>query len=190
LKHTSRQEFDAKFAALLNSSSSSGSAFPTITHYLKIYKLDGFYSSSDILAEAYIRGVKTVESGVSFQNVPAWVRRTCINIIRELSRRHKRYQLITDSQLANIASTSTSSYELLDSWDENIRNDVRNSFMQIDPQDQEILHLRLILDLSWQEVCEYLQKKGEITSVPSVRKRGQRALMRLRKAYNQISEVD
>jgi RNA polymerase sigma factor (sigma-70 family) len=44
----------------------------------------------DILAEVYIRALRTIESGRTIRNLSAWVRTTSMNVVRELYRAEDR----------------------------------------------------------------------------------------------------
>jgi DNA-directed RNA polymerase specialized sigma24 family protein len=41
----------------------------------------------DVLSEVYIRGLKTIKSGKPIHDLPAWVRTTSLNVVRELYRK-------------------------------------------------------------------------------------------------------
>ena len=56
--------------------------------------------------------------------------------------------------------------------------------------DLEILFLRIVKGLSWAEVrCHYLEKNQDL-SVSSLRKRGQRALTKLRQSFFAVKQIE
>jgi DNA-directed RNA polymerase specialized sigma24 family protein len=143
----------------------------------------------EIFIEAYLRGVEYTSSTGEIIHLPkAWMRRTAFNIIREYSRNQRRYrQVAFDETIENrIASPPDHREALLEvgSPDEEIQA-VLDSMAALDPEDCRLIYLRTIEGLSWQQVREELRKLGHPPiSRAALRKRGQRALERLRAEYH------
>ena len=57
---------------------------------------------------------------------------------------------------------------------------VRVALEKLNPQDSQILNLRFGRELSWDEIPPYLKHDGKPPSTSAARKRGSRALQRLR----------
>jgi DNA-directed RNA polymerase specialized sigma24 family protein len=175
-----KQGFDIEFTGLMGASQQS--TLMAFTRRLLIqFHLDQLYSENDVLNEVYLRGVKQIESGTEIKLPSAWIKRTAFNVIRELSRTQKRYE---SAELDQLPALEQPSALTLDFPDESDVRQLLASFKTLSKSDQEILQLRLINNLSWQEVSQRLEARtGTLQDIQSLRKRGERALRRLRKEY-------
>ena len=92
MKNCDRHAFDREFHLMLTSGSSEGcSMLAFIGRTLTQFRLNNSYNPSYILNDAYMRGIKFIESGGRIDNPLAWTRSTAYNIIRELSRELKKF---------------------------------------------------------------------------------------------------
>ncbi len=158
------------------------------------FNLDSIYTEVDILNEAYIRGVSLIlKSGTAINNPLAWLRTTTWNIVRELSRSHQRYQRVAydellESQKLRLELASMPSEDSLIS-DEVVELNIQailSSFHELTSREQIIIQLKAMQGLSWKEVSQHLVKLGEEEQTEAaLRKRGQRAMERLRQLYHQ-----
>ncbi|NJO65247.1 MAG: hypothetical protein HC836_46240 [Richelia sp. RM2_1_2] len=103
-----RQTFDAEFQTLLfPGSSSAHSTLTFVLHSLTQFNLSQSYSVTEILIEAYLRGVKKIETGEYIENPLAWIRSTSYNIIRELSKERKKlYQLEEEYKIESLIDSN------------------------------------------------------------------------------------
>ncbi len=164
-----------------------------IRRTLRQFNLNDIYTEIDIFNEAYLRGVSLTKTGTAINSPNAWMRKTAFNVIRELSRRCRREQSVVYNQLAKIDQVESEVASGLkeDSLvsDQVIETDIQAvllSLQELDLKDSRIIQLRTIQELSWKEVSQHLVELGEeVQSEAALRKRGQRAMERLRQLYHQ-----
>ncbi len=131
----------------------------------------------DVVPEVYIRGTKLIASGVDIKNPGAWIRRTAYNVIREMSRKQQKEQAnseLIELQVAPENCEETNEIEL---------NILKQSLQNLSDKDRQILELRFFQNLSWKQVVTYLASQGETLTEANARKKGQRAVQRLKKAF-------
>ncbi|NEO94288.1 MAG: sigma-70 family RNA polymerase sigma factor [Moorea sp. SIO3G5] len=142
----------------------------------------------DVIHETYLRGIKLLESGEEIKNSRAWIRKTSLNVIREMSRKQKKEQSwdsnLIERQLAPEASNSFSSEN---SKDEDLRV-LELALKKLEPKDNKLIVLRHIEGLSWRQVVSHLASQGEYLTEASARQRGNRSLKRLRKIFFELKK--
>jgi DNA-directed RNA polymerase specialized sigma24 family protein len=114
------------------------------------------------------------------------MRRTAYNIIRECKRDRQRYSALAFDELMDQGSPIRSTAEGVDSTTiANSISAVLKALETLSPGDRSLIQWKIVEGLSWQEVQARLVTEGE-DPVPqaTLRKRGQRALERLRRAYH------
>lgn len=187
-KNTDQQMFDLEFEALLNSSSHSGrSLISWLEMQLRFFNLNSIYSVNDILSEAYIRGTRFINTGQKIVKPLAWIKYTCLNIIREISRSQQKIKIFepaTESGLELLSTLTNENSFYLEAENEMELNVLLQSFEELSLREQTILILRVVDNLSWEQVGEHLTVIEEkFQSTTTLRKQGQRALSRLRKIF-------
>jgi DNA-directed RNA polymerase specialized sigma24 family protein/predicted nucleic acid-binding protein len=177
-----RFKFDTEFVELLDSGSSSGRLmFAFVRRELRNFHLDRLYQEAFILNEAYIRGVQRIATGEVIRNLSAWFRATAYNIVRELSREHKRSAPL-EEDISEVQQPVISPEHLKDEF-----LTLRMVFQMLPPQDQQLLNLKIVEERSWKEISDILRKEGHGDHTEAaLRKRKERALIRLRKKYHAI----
>ena len=157
-----------------------------IKRSLRQFHLDS-RQEGDILNEAYLRTRKQIEGGTKINNIPAYLRGVCLNIIREDDRQNRRDKDLSKRLINNdppIASPPTP-------LDEDIPNPgiemLLESWEKLSPAEREILILRIVKGLSWKDVTSVLNSKPENQNNPlsesTVRQRGSRTLRKLRQWF-------
>jgi len=162
---------------------------PFIKRVLKQFQLYSYYEERDIFLEAYARAVKKIEAGGVIDKIPAWFKTTSYNIIRELNKDKNRQQsLIT--RLANSGQIiGDNVYQIPEHIiDSNVKL-LTKSLKELNSKDRIVLKLRIIYNLSWKEIGDYLVERGqEVDNNPKLeqrlRQRGNRAMKRLRRIYH------
>lgn len=173
---------------LLDPSSQEGKAFfLVIQRRLRQYRLDGATSVLDVSSEAYLRAHLLISSGKTIQNVRAWFMVTALNIIREISRSavKERYLAQKTAYLPYQADRIDEIAEL-ELFIKN-RDLLAEALKSLSAEEKKIINLRVLRGLAWSDVRDQLNEVGDIT-VATVRKRGSRALSKLKAAYLSISE--
>ena len=155
------------------------------------FNLDQDYSPASILGEAYFRATEKIRNGEVINNVPAFLNRVAFNIIREKRRCHSRIDKIDKK---HIEISKTNLHESIDSFSsayksEEVEN-LQAALHQISQDDLEILVLRIVKGLSWDEVRDHYLKKNQDLPVSRLRKRGQRALTKLRQSFFAVKQTE
>jgi hypothetical protein len=176
-----RFKYDEEFLELLRPQSSSGRLlFAFIARNLRAFHLQSFYNEAYILNESYIRGAILLHDGGEIRILPAWLNKTCYNIIRELQREQTRTQTLDDymleTQISPIAPESLEVELML----------LSKAFEHLELKDQRLLNLKIIHGFSWKKIHEIFKEEGigNFTE-QALRKRKERALIRLRKQYHE-----
>lgn len=140
----------------------------------------------EVLGEVWVRGIKAIKAGTKIKNPGAWIRKVSYYILVEEVRRlqvEKRASVSFDSIESRFLVEPVSS--------ENDETEtcyllLRQAVHNLKQEDQKIITLRYFQGLSWEEIREVLISEGiEVKSVAVLRKRGQRAIERLRGKYLQ-----
>ncbi|MEJ6488057.1 sigma-70 family RNA polymerase sigma factor [Nostoc punctiforme UO1] len=159
---------------------------------LRQFNMTNNYSPDEIIIETISRWNKKTKKGEQVPNVEAWMKLTALNCIRELYRQDNR---VTTSMRVNLhdpstfetnpsllqaviaASETTTEEEGEDRWQQ-----VREVMSKLPEDKRELLELRIIEELSWNEVASHYAAQGKNVKVATLRKRGERALEGLREA--------
>lgn len=180
-----RQRFDSEVRSILQvGSSDSYSLFSFIRRIITQFHLQGVVDVADIVNESYLRGIKLVGNGKRIHRPLAWLRSTSYNIVRELSREWDARRQVSPDFIEEVIVQDSPMTEI--ECEEHLKL-VWDAFEKLSRQDQEILRLRMIENLSWQEVGDYLANKGETnTHGNTLRSQGHRATKHLREQYHQL----
>lgn len=174
------ERFFEEFQVLLDSGSPSGiSMLAFIKRNLKQYNLNDCYTADEILSDAFMRGVERIQRGEGIENPLAWMRATALNIIRERSRSNIRMLPLEESwlELLDDAAVEIDEEEFAKEcqW-------VKTALSMLNPDEQELLRLKVYDNLSWREIAERHHNQGFVdVSETTLRKRKERILKRLRK---------
>ena len=160
---------------------------PQIKRRMQQYHLSPQYHSYEIFTEAYLRIVKRIEAGEIIDSLPASLKITILRITQEYSRKQK-----SQRNLKKKLETTTDIFEEISICDDEIESNLlklQAALKQLRPQELLILRLRVVEGFSWSEIGDYLARSGEAKeNTPNlrsvVRKKGHRALQRLRKYFS------
>jgi RNA polymerase sigma factor (sigma-70 family) len=146
-----------------------------IKRFFDQYELDSYYQTHEVLNKSFLR----VEMRKRIENIPnieAWFRGTAFNIIRQYARKRSRETLIPNEIYEEIPDlNSNSNAEDIEEY-----KPLREAFLQLPTEKQELLSLRFVRGLSWNEIADFYRERGEKVSAATLRKRHQRALNTLR----------
>lgn len=181
------RKFNATFEEIVARESSSAlSIFPFIRSKLIQFNLQRRYDEIAILQEVYARTVAKILDGREITNHYAWIRSVAFRYIRELSRKHSRNVNIDAPILELLVPTVG-----IDNIDGEFLTDemlkIRRAFRELSAEEQLLLSLKAVQDLSWAEIQKIwiAEGYGEI-SLAALRKRKERALSHLRKLYHSL----
>jgi RNA polymerase sigma factor (sigma-70 family) len=149
---------------------------------LQQYKLLGKYEPDDILNDAISRLDKAVKSDKIIYNVVPWLRQTGLNIINELSREQNKYRII-DSPNLDLEQILSSEQNNQKNDDSELDMQLYQSLQLLDSDDRKLVTLRFYQQLSWQDIVRKLAEENIYISETVLRKRGSRALEKLRKIF-------
>lgn len=156
---------------------------------LRRFGLKNAYSISDVINEAYVRGIDSVHAGKIIVNPLAWLRTTCFNVIRELSRQQKKTVELNEEKHQD----ALLSYQH-DNDDENELAHKRKrmtylnaAFQKLSPLDQRLLTLKVEQGLPWAKIAIILEQEG-FGQIPlhTLRKRKSRVQGKLRQQVQSL----
>jgi RNA polymerase sigma factor (sigma-70 family) len=153
---------------------------------LKLLQLRGV-EPSEVLHEVWLCGIQAIEAGRPINNPKAWIRTVAYRILIKEVRRLK------PEKIASVSFDTIEPYALVglntlnnNDESENCYQVLWQSICKLNQEDKMLIILRFFRKLSWEEIREVLISDGiEVTNVAVLRKRGQRALERLRNKYHQ-----
>jgi RNA polymerase sigma factor (sigma-70 family) len=181
------QQFNEAIYVLLKANTAhSRSLLAYIRRTLWQYNLDKRFSATDIFIEAYVRGVQYLLSSTekTIKKPSAWMRITVLNVIREKSREGKKSVPLT----WEIESRTFDPEPEVDAGNEGSFLAVIQAFNNLNHDERKIIQLRYFENMKWDEVREKIGDANLTTA--TVRKRGQRALGRLREEFHKIKPTD
>lgn len=141
------------------------------------------WEEKDLLIEACIRAVGWIEENCEeIRHPTSFLRQVILNILREEVRKNvRREKMIHELKVEQFDD------EVVDSDDEHQRalEHLHDSLKKLSSKDRVLIELRFVEKLSYKEIQEYLQERGEnIPQLDALRQQMSRALKRLRREYN------
>lgn len=158
----------------------------SFSRWLRQYKLSALYSPSYVINEAYLRGQSAVNKGIRIHNYVAWIRRTGFNVIRELYRIQLKF-VSPDTEFVQ-----PNNDEVIEEFNSDFDIDrelmrVKLAFQMLTPEDQEILNMKIVDGFSWEDIRREFNLRGLNLKTSTLRKRKERALIRLRDHYHRFT---
>jgi len=186
-KERNRQKFDRAIKPLFDGTDDNASNFlASITRQLYQFGLGKTYDAREIIAEAYTRGVKSIdESGKTINNPLGWMRRTCLNVIREFKREQER----ADNPRIDKLPWSPGGVVFSELIFEEDLLTIQNAVQQLSAEEQDLLFQRVIEGLSWKEIGRNIRdSNGKPLKEGTARQRGARSLSKLRQIYEALRD--
>jgi RNA polymerase sigma factor (sigma-70 family) len=150
---------------------------------LRQYRLLGKYEPDEILHEAISRLSKANQVGKKVYNVSAWLRTTGLRIVNEISREETRCRII-DNQNFDFEEFMLDERSLqTECEDSELYKRLNQALLELEPEDRKLLRMRYYRHLSWQDITEKFLEEGVEISTEALRKRGSRAIAKLRKVF-------
>lgn len=184
------KEFNDKIKELLHPESDDGIAvFVFIRQRLWQFHLNGSYDIAYVVNEAYIRAHKLIHSGKDpIKSLPAWLKQTALNVIRELSRQEHRYLPLEEERWVECEEQPPIS-------NEDLRDEppigLAHAFRQLTPAEQDLLNWKIVADLPWKEVLRlYRDRYDTDCTEVALRKKKERALRKLRQIYLELEKSE
>jgi RNA polymerase sigma factor (sigma-70 family) len=150
------EEFKAEFVKLCRSSVVRNRTKGLINQYHRHF---GNQVEVDyVLAEVYIRAARTLERGNPIQNLPAWLRTTSINVVRELYRKEIRERKLEGKTEQELSPESIDPDEFCDIEDPTV-HELWARLKDLCPIEQKIL-IWEAEGKSYRRISELLVKEG------------------------------
>lgn len=178
-----RSNFDQVTQEFFNSKNPvSKELLAYVQRLLYQFRISNKYEAKDILIEVYIRGIKQTEAGKSIDIPIAWIKRASLNVIRERRRELDKFEEWNVEQEPYLEGTDSISEEkCLEALQK-----MRIAFKRLEPEERQILHLRVVKKMPWKDVSHCLVQSGSaVCSENLLRQRGSRALKKLKKIYEE-----
>lgn len=187
---------------ILNPQNSRAFSFKAfVKNCIRQFNLAGHLDPNEVINEAYKRAIRAIEKEKIVENWSAWLKSTCLNIIRERSRARKKCSLIDPQShfIQNIRSHhSIDGPEPSKEEEEskaiqrqiNILLQAIEKMEKSDCQELYLLKLRLIDRWSWEQIRDHLlqDSNGDVPNVAALRQRAARAKRKIRRIYHCIEE--
>ncbi len=174
---TLKAEFLDEVGELLRPSSKKGTALLNFLqgrgHQLKLRSVDPY----ELLSDATMRGLNYIETHKQgIQNVHAWLRRVCLYILADMVKAEKRDRYLHAKN--SVFLETDNPFMSIESEEE--KHFLKNALTQLSDADQELLDLRYFQNQTYKGIQQLLAGRGTNIKLPTLRKRGARALERLR----------
>lgn len=183
----SRKKFDHAVKALFDNKNPDALSFcASVKRMLYQFHLSGAYEVREIITEAYTRGVSKIDRGEPIDIPLAWLRTTCLNVIRDFHRAQKKLdQPKFDGEAYTPGDAAMSDLIV----QEDIVS-IQIAAQNLSRQELKLLSARIFQRMSWQEIGESLCDENDLPIKPgTARQRGSRALKKLRQHYEVIRET-
>ncbi len=140
--------------------------------------LSSTLSVEDILHEAYFRAEKAISEDVEIRNIPAWVRKVCLNILSE----HVRKNISNEKTIAQ-AKVINEIREVDSFFDIHVEQigSLISAWNKLTSEEQNLLRMKYVYKWKWVEIAEVLSEtENSPVNQVTAKKRGSRALKRLK----------
>lgn len=165
------------------------------------YGLRGNLDPYDVINESYKRAVSAIQQGKDIKNFKAWLRKTCLNIIRENKRGIQRHFPVNPQSAVFENFLAAEMPSMLDELEAAVRHAEIQKRLRIlkkalaelaalEPDAVQLLEWRLVNGWNWSHIKEILESSGgeHAPSLDALRQRASRAKRKLRKLYHQIEQ--
>jgi len=168
----------------------SYSVLTALERSLRQHRLSPLIEAYEILNEAYLRGKKQLQAGLTIYNPHAWLKYTGFNVIRE--RRRKQRARATDPGIVAALVSDQRPTPVQNSILEAEIEALHQAMEQLrdeEPEAAELLYLRTVEGWSWRQIRQWLLTQGrEAPHEATLRQRGSRAKKRLRSIFHQVMD--
>jgi DNA-directed RNA polymerase specialized sigma24 family protein len=179
------QQFQNEFLELIDPNTPEGIAlYAFIKARLFQFRLGGLYDAAYILNETFIRAFNVIKRGEAIRIPAAWVRQTAYNSVRELSRNVRKVDSLDDERSRQLESCCVDDFNLGGELAL-----IEFAFQHLSPEDQKILNLKVVHNLSWREIQRVFAQDGKTYTESALRQKKTRALKQLRRLYHQKNPV-
>lgn len=155
-----------------------------IDRWLKQFHLSSRIDCSEILTETYFQARSEIrDKGVHIEKLPAWFKTVSFRKIRDLSKKAKNRDRVTQRLIRN-DEHFTENVIHLNEFDHTSIEALLEASAKLKDEELKILKLRIVQGLSWKDVQQrWATDTGKDLSEAALRKKGERALKHLRSEF-------
>ena len=185
-------EFERLFQEILRREHPySYTVFTFVQARLKQFHLESRIEVEDIIIEAYIRGVRAIQNGKTINNPLSFLKGTCLNIIREKSRKLKKEIFIEPESINSTLKAISNDFVRREAIKDDL--EILDKALKILQEENSIkyklLELKILQEMSWKEVRECLTtEEGCNISDSALRQRLTQVKKRLRRIFHKLHE--
>ncbi|MGF1512474.1 MAG: hypothetical protein ACFB5Z_02085 [Elainellaceae cyanobacterium] len=163
-----------------------------VQRFINQYNLTHTTEPHEIIHIAYER-TRKAEKKQTIINYKAWLRSTCLNIIREKSRERRKETLMDPQSHEFEAQTAVEvNSEPVSQVTQEQRIDLLflalERLFEIRPDIGQLLKFRLLDGYDWVQIQKILAEEGEDCKLATLRKRAERGKRLLRRIYHQLEK--
>lgn len=181
-----RKRLDEFFQNTLSSNDEVRKLFMFIKNKLQQFNLDSQLDEVEIFSETYLRARKAIESGKEILNLPGWINRTAYNIIREYSKKEKNNQNLHSKLITKNPQQFEETFMKTAEDKEEQISKLCQAKQDLTLEESTLLNFRHGEGVSWKEIRK--RRGFEKYSESTLRKKGERALKKLRLQYQEKGE--
>ncbi|MGB3616176.1 MAG: hypothetical protein WBA10_20450 [Elainellaceae cyanobacterium] len=191
------EQLQATIREILSTSSAHPYSFISmVKRFILQYDLDRFTHPHEIINIAYERAIAAEKKQVTIVNYKAWLRSTCLNIVRETSRQHRKELSMNpqshafDSLISaeNTAETEEDVAQLTREQRIHLLLKALEQLIEMRPDIGQLMRLRLLNEYDWADIQQILAEDGETCKTATLRKRASRGKRLLRRIYHQLED--
>lgn len=142
---------------------------------------------NDIIIEGVKRGIEYIEkTGKAIEKPESWLRKVCMNVLKDAVEQVIKEEKKIEGQkalLREMDHASESQPDLVDYLEF-----IDEALSSLSKNDRLLLRMRFLQGKSYEQIRDIYEEKGEIVTVPTLRKRESRAVQRLRKNFRRIHQ--
>ncbi|MGF1536892.1 MAG: hypothetical protein ACFB4J_10475 [Elainellaceae cyanobacterium] len=162
-----------------------------VQRFINQYNLTDTTEPHEIIHIAYERTV-IAEKKQTIRNYKAWLRSTCLNIIREKSRKRQK-ELLMDPQSYDFETQtaepdSEPSPQLTQEQRIYLLLKALEKLVEMKPSIAQLMKFRLLDGYEWVDIQRMLAEEGEVCKLATLRKRAERGKRMLRRIYHQLEQ--
>lgn len=148
----------------------------------------GYVDIHEIIIEGVKRGIEYIDKeGQEIKKPEAWLRRVCLHVLSdkvdEIVKEERKVEA-QKSTLLELQNSSHSQPELTERIEY-----MKKALESLSTDDRDIIKMRFFERKNYEQIRYTYESKGQVVTVPALRKRESRALERLRVAFFSLSSV-
>ena len=170
---------------------------PFINYLLRKFELSGIIEEIDILIEVYTTAIRKIrEDNYHIKKPPSWFKGTALNLIRNISKEMKKEEKVVTYLQAERYDSIRNKKQVTEPVisEDNLKvKAIIEALDCLSDSDKKIIVWRIVDGYSWSDIAEKMVECGDEAVfdnrlIQRLRKRGQRAIHKLRQTYLSMVE--